>query len=219
MSKRIAALGMATLAALILFRDVAGANGGAYNGPNMAGTSVPYLTERAITKGDLASTLEACSLEAALDISTQMIRKPLASQYVKGGSSYIESGEYKLDIVMSFNNVTDVGYENLSIIFGSEHITLYDNNNPKNLKYQTLTLTTSEKLPVFVYDSEIPDTAYDELGRPNLAQAVLKNLTLVFPKNYGDSVTLINIDTNHATSLRLNEKKLVACYVAKLQGH
>ena len=76
------------------------------------------------------------------------------------------------------------------------------------------------RLPYFSYEQKVTDAAYDKAGNPVSGRYLAKNLHLIVPANqdgsHGSSIKLYNRMTEHITSLRFNEDKLLACLRSKI---
>lgn len=194
------------------------ANGGGYNGPDLAGISVPVTVDRALSKADLIRALTQCNLEAAIDIGQQLFHTLPTRQKVWESATRVDGGSYFFLYELYF------GDQRARFDFSSDQIVMTFFREPTSAG-ETVRLESGETspevlipFPVFIYDAEIPDSAYDELGRPVVSRVILKDLKLLYPSNYGANLKLINGETKHATSFLFNEEKIVDCYLANLQG-
>ncbi len=231
-------------------------NGGAYNGPQMTGKSIPIHADRALARGDIRKSMEACYAQVAADLYQQIFHRQAAAakstDYVddwRKSSTYHHEFLGRTELVYSKVNdswaqglkataqrgntfltleVKVVGVARWSDQAGSATVTMTynkgDGSSDLELNLGT-TLSTygsyrrysSFPLPVFKFDDSANDSAFDELGNIVQDRIILKNVRLGVSSHSGSAVPLYNSNTDHKTSLVLNEQKLVQCLLSKLQ--
>ena len=212
-------------------------NGGAFNGPNLAGQSIPVEVDHAITKVEVAAALKVCSTELAKSIFEQIYKVPYAQSgdvmpdfSLQAYPSSVDEKVYQGDYwgQLSPQIVSGKGY---SVSGGTLRWAPPGQDYSKKQFYSYYILATTPGspndqqtqfilvggFPELKFDSEFPDSAYDEYGNVIESQVILKNLHLVLPAHYGAAEPFSNQDTMKQISLIANEVAYTDCLLAEIQ--
>jgi hypothetical protein len=206
-----------TLASLPAFADPSG-NGGGYNGPNLAGTSVPVSVDRAVTTKQVRAAYLACALE---------LSDKLGQQILKGQKFRNSISSNGADGLYGDSDISEYTYWNTSDNMRTHgFLVLHGRDTAAQGAFQFIlegnytvraALEIKEGLPRFLYTTEIPDGGYDELGNPIQDSMSAKDLKMSYPTNYGPAVPLVNTDTLRVTSVTVNMVKFANCLIAQVQ--
>ncbi|MCM2323225.1 MAG: hypothetical protein NDJ90_08175 [Oligoflexia bacterium] len=219
-SKKVMSFGFALctalLAAPMLPAFGAGGDGGPFNGPSLAGTSIPVELERGITQYAAANAIQVCLAEG--DSSRGLIslmdriyeqahgqlpnKNAVKFARVLGGTraleptGYLQSGPVSIGLSSS-DTSTKIGYEERALVEGVE---LY-----------------SIPLPTVTFERIQQDSGFDDWGREAEGEKILHGIRIELPKEYGSAVPVYNHKTGKKTKLTLNHVEYAECLSNELQ--
>ncbi|MCM2279534.1 MAG: hypothetical protein NDJ89_15770 [Oligoflexia bacterium] len=223
-SKKIVNFGL-TLCAVLIAAPLlpafgAGGDGGAFNGPSLAGTSIPVELERGITLDGAEWAVRVCSvlgdssrglIPLMSRIHEQALGRPPFKDDSKSGEAVIAGGTQTVwftgDLRSSKSRVSIKLFSSNT----STEISYNDHNSSLEIELRSV------PLPTISFERIEQDSGFDDWGREVNGQKILQGVHIRLPKEYGSAVPVYNQKTGKKTKLTLNHVEYAECLSNELQ--
>ncbi len=201
-------------------------NGGAYNGPDLSGQSIPISLDRAITLADLNRSYEVCWTSAMKDIWSQVNKQTFPSEKQPFTQVHvaINSKLATKTWAQGTNEYPAVGANGLSLDesgAGGLYVSMIrDNLPPSGYTAVGLRLPNSKVFPVLQFKFKnyrpadaiaYPSNYLDRFGRVILERVELTKVTLKVPDHFSITQPLENKSNGAPTTVTINIPKLTEC--------
>lgn len=224
-----------------------GGDGGAFNGPNLSGQSIPVEMERGITRKQARDAMKACvagdgssgSVSLMDRIYQQAFGKPRERHQailnavefydtystppagrVTFRSSVWFGSRGNIRSVLSASVNTDGRAGDLSVM-----VCLNESPNETGCPDEVnrfdviagVAVALIAEIPYLSYDSVNKESSFDDWGREVSERHILQGVRIQLPKEYGSAVPTINRTTGKKSKLTLNLVEYAECLNAELQ--
>lgn len=214
-------LSLSALAGVALISQVAFAgNGGAYNGPDLSGSSIPVSVDREVTIDDVTRATYKCAKQLAQDLGQQFGQ----SVDVRSFRDFVDFKNYLLGshFISVKENNSSWWHDSTKLELTADLIRHgdspgFDLNTKLTVDDGKRQATLNQLIPHFDWNLVEEDSVYDELGNVISARYILKDLRLALPKDMGTAVPMINSKSKHPSRITINMDKIATCLLSHIQ--
>ena len=192
------------------------------NGPQTSGNAIPVQVDRALTVTDLVAVSYACDFKLINKLYTQIFKVENPSLAVYAQSFYVEpdAGNKKQLLTDTAAGNHELPSQNVVVRYldGSGEIIIFAPQGEVGLRRADETITERTVRPRFVFDEEISESSYDELGRLVMNRVLVKNPIIALPNTGLKPIKgFINMTTGKIAPVEVNVEEYAKCLLSGVQ--